>query len=167
MVNSRNMQLRLQEYTDCFAETDPAAGLREISTKGVEGDATRDLTETALKYLSLALLSAIEENATGIRLTSATEMNGSCFLLGARETRLARPPSGLVKEMIGIVRSITGLEQERGSSSFSWGLREDRLELTARAAKSGSEEVLDLDFPTARGKSGNQGQAKPGRRKPS
>lgn len=161
MLDVRNMQLRLQEYTDCFAETDPSAGLREISTKGVEGDATRDFTETALKYLSLALLSAIEENATGIRLASTKEVNGDCFLTGKKEIRLAAPPAGLSREMIGIVRGITGLEVDQGSSKFSWGIREDRLELTARVEKSGEREVLDLTLPRPRGETG---KAPPGRR---
>ena len=141
------MQLRLQQYTDCFAETDPSVDLREISRKGVEGDVTGDVTEVALKYLALALLSAIEEGASDIVLSARGDLNGSCHLRGDLDVRLPSPPSGLTREMIRILREVSGLESDRGKSELAWGLRNDRLELSLQAERDGPEETLDLTLP--------------------
>jgi hypothetical protein len=147
MMLEQSMQLRLQQYTDCFAETDPSIELREISRKGVEGDLTGDVTEVALKYLSLALLSAIEEGASDIVFSARGDLNGSCHLRGDRKIRLPSPPSGLTRQMIRILRDVSGLESDRGSSRLVWGLRNDQLELRLQAERDGPDETLNLTLP--------------------
>lgn len=147
MKDARNLHLRLQEYTDCFAETDPSRELDEISGKGVEGDRTRDMTETALKYLSLAILSGIEEEVSSIFFTRNGDLNGAAYLSGERETRLPIPPTGTIKEIIGILRCITGLEPDNGNSRLVWGIRNDQLEIVVGVARSGEKETLSLTLP--------------------
>lgn len=150
MKDARNLHIRLQEYTDCFAETDPAPELDEISAKGVEGDRTLDMTETALKYLSLTIISGIEKEASNILFTRKGDMNGACYLVGDEKTRLPNPPTGLIKEIIGIIRCITDLEPDAGSSRLIWGIRNDQLEIDVGVSKEGNEEILNLTLPRKR-----------------
>lgn len=150
MNDARNLHLRLQEYSDCFAETDPSLELEEISGKGLEGDKTRDMTETALKYLSLTILSGIENEARNIFFTRNGDLNGAAYLAGDRETRLPMPPTGMVKEIMGILRCITGLEPDNGSSRLIWGIRNDQLEIAVGATRSGDTETLSLTLPQKR-----------------
>ncbi len=150
MKDSRNLHVRLQEYTDCYAETDPALGLADISNKGVEGEKTPDMTETALKYLSLAILSGIEKQARNILFTRTGDMNGACYLVGGEKIRFPNPPTGLIKEIIGVLRCITDLEPETGSSRLIWGIRNDQLEIDVGVSKTGKEEILNLTLPRKR-----------------
>ncbi len=69
MKDPKSLHLKLQEYADCYSESDAARELEEISEKGVGGEVTGDMTDVALKYLSSAILRAIEEEAQKLQIT--------------------------------------------------------------------------------------------------
>jgi hypothetical protein len=150
MRDSRSLHLKLQEYADCFSETDAAKELEEISAKGAGGDRTGDLTEVALKYLATAILVGIEEEAEKVQITREGAMEGDCRLLGQSEIILPRPPTGLAREMIGIVRCITDLEADTGESSLAYGIRNDQLDINVSIHKAGEKESLGLGLSRAK-----------------
>lgn len=150
MRDSKSLHLKLQEYGDCFSESDAARELEDISKKGTGGDATGDTTEVALKYLSTAILHGIEKEAQKVQITRDGAMEGDCKLLGKKEISLPKPPTGLAVEMIEIVRRITDLEADTGESKLAYGLRNDRLEIDVTVHKSGDREVMGLGLPKAR-----------------
>lgn len=150
MKDPKSLHLKLQEFADCFSESDAARELEEISEKGAGGDATADMTDLALKYLSTAILHAIEEDAQKFQITSEGPMEGDCRLLGKTEIPLPRPPTGLAKQMVAIVRCITDLEADTGESKLAYGLRNDRLEIDVSVHKSGDKEVMGLGLPNTR-----------------
>ena len=144
MKDSNSLHLKLQEYADCFSESDAASELEEISRKGAGGNSTGDLTEVALKYLASAILLGIEKEAKKLQITRAGAMEGECRLLGKKEVPLPKPPTGLAQAMIGIVRCITGLEADTGESKLAYGLRNDRLDIDVTVHKAGDRESLGL-----------------------
>jgi hypothetical protein len=150
MRDPKSLHLKLQEYADCYSESHAARELQEISEKGAGGDVTGDITDVALKYLSTAILHAIGEEAKKLQIAREGAMQGDCKLIGKKETSLPKPPIGLAKEMMGIVRCITGLEADVGESKLAYGLRNDRLEINVSVHKSGEKEVMGLTLPTAR-----------------
>jgi len=150
MKDPKSLHLKLQEYADCYSESDAARELEEISKKGAGGEVTGDMTDVALKYLSSAILHAIEEEARKIQISREGEMEGECKLIGKKETSLPKPPTGLAREMMGIVRCITDLEADTGESKLAYGLRNDRLEIDVTVHKSGEKEVMGLSLPKTR-----------------
>jgi hypothetical protein len=150
MRDSKSLHLKLQEYADCFSETDAAKELEEISEKGAGGDRTGDLTEVALKYLATAILLGIEEEAEKVQITREGAMEGDCRLLGQTEIILPRPPTGLAREMIGIVRCITDLEADTGESRLAYGIRNDQLDIDVSIHKAGEKESLGLGLVRAK-----------------
>ncbi len=150
MKDPKSLHLKLQEYADCFSESDAARELEEISNKGAGGDITADMTDLALKYLSTAILHGIEEEAQKIQITREGALGGNCKLIGKKETSLPKPPTGLAGEMVGIIRCITDLEADIGESKLAYGLRNDRLEIDVSIHKSGEKEVMGLTLPTTR-----------------
>jgi hypothetical protein len=146
----KSLHLKLQEYADCYSESDAGRELEEISEKGAGGDITGDMTDVALKYLSSSILHAIEEEADKLQIGRQGAMQGDCKLMGKKEISLPRPPIGLAMEMIGIVRCITGLEADSGESKLAFGLRNDRLEIDVTVHKSGEKEVMGLTLPRVR-----------------
>jgi hypothetical protein len=150
MRDTRNLHIRLQEYADCFMETDPRKELRDICRNGIKGDATGDLTEVALKYLSLAILLGVEEEAQKILIRRKGDMQGYCKLNGEPDTRNHNPPPGLAKEMIGIIRCITDLEEDTGCRKLIYGLRNDQLEIDVEVKRVNGAEELTLIFPKIR-----------------
>ena len=55
--DDRNYHQRLQEFCDCYLESDPKKEL-ERASKGVSGDPSGDLDELALKFLGLVIFVA-------------------------------------------------------------------------------------------------------------
>ncbi len=148
MLDPKSLHLKLQEYADCYSESDAGRELEEISKKGAGAEVTGDTTDMALKYLSTAILHAIEEDAQKVQISRVGVMEGECKLLGSKETTLPKPPAGLAKEMVGILRCITDLEDESGESKLAYGVRNDRLEIDVSVHKSGEKEVMGLTLPS-------------------
>jgi hypothetical protein len=144
MKDSSSLHARLQEYNDCFAETDPKQELRDVASRGIAGEKTQGLTDLALKYLSLAILAGVDDEAEKVFFTRNGEQNGSCYLAGRKETRLPTPPTGVTREIIGIMRRIAGLEQDKAYGKFVCGIRNDRLEMDLGVARSGERETLSI-----------------------
>jgi len=150
MKDPKSLHLKLQEYADCYSESDAGRELKEISEKGAGGEVTGDITDVALKYLSSSILYGIEKEAQKLQIAREGNMEGDCKLIGKKETPLPKPPVGLAREMMGIVRCITGLEADSGESKLAYGVRNDRLEIDVTVHKSGEKEVMGLTLPRAR-----------------
>ena len=63
--DDRNYHQRLQEFCDCYMETDPKKELEKAS-KGVSGDPSGNLDELALKFLGLGIFYGASEKAKKI-----------------------------------------------------------------------------------------------------
>ncbi len=145
MKDLNSLHARLQEYNNCFAESDPKRELREIASRGIAGETTQDMTDLALKYLSLSILAGVDAEAEKVFYARNGEMNGSCFLAAGREeTRLPTPPTGVTREIIGILRRIAGLEPDKAYGSLVCGIRDDRLVMDVGVARSGDRETLSI-----------------------
>jgi len=68
MKDTKSLHLKVQELCDCFATTDP---LKEMSV--VKDDA--DTQEAALKWLALAVLHGVNNNAKKISITRSDNGN--------------------------------------------------------------------------------------------
>lgn len=145
-MTERNFLQRLQEYIDCFMETDPQNEMQKISKEGVAGDVTGDVTEVALKYLSLALISSVEERAGEIIIVRKNG-KGECKLKGDMFTQLLNAPDEIVGRALEILHEITGIEQTGKTGLIACGFRNDQLELKTTFQKKPGEETVVLRLP--------------------
>ena len=144
MKDTTSLHRKLQEYNDCFAESDAAGELEKISSTGISGDRMQNMTDLSLKYLSLAILAGVNQASEKIFFTRKGEQDGSCFLAGEDETRLPSPPTGVTREIISILRNITGLEPDKAFGTLTCGIRNDRLVMDVGVARAGERETLSL-----------------------
>ena len=144
--DDRNYHQRLQEFCDCFMETDYKKELNAAS-KGVSGDPSGDLDELALKFFSLTLLYGANEEANRISLHRSQE-GKVLFSVEARGNYQLPSPSVLVADRVfSIARSITHIDKDQGKSLISLGLRNDRMEINLEFDRKGEGESLSLVFP--------------------
>ncbi len=144
--DERNYHLRLQEFCDCFMETDFKKEL-EAASKGASGDPRGDPDELALKFLGLTLLYGANEEAKKISLQRSKEGKVS-FAVEARGNYQLSPPSAEVADRVfSITRSITHIDKDKGKSLLSLGLRNDRMEINLEFNRKGGGESLSLAFP--------------------
>lgn len=144
--NDRNYHQRLLEFCDCYMETDPKKEL-EKAAKGVSGDPSGDLDELALKFLGLGIFYGASEKAKKISIQRSKD-DKVIFSVEARGKYQLPPPSvQMADRIISIARAITHIEEAKGKEPVSFGLRNDRMDLTFQFDRKKSGEAFSILFP--------------------
>ena len=139
MKEKRNVHLNVQELCDCYATNDPLKEMSEIK-------ADTDTEEAAFKWLALAALHGVNDNAreVTIRRSSSGDVKVTARY---REAELPSPGSEIAEQIMGAVREITHIEGEKGKSPLALGIRNDSIGLKVKMkAKQGGDRVT-IEFP--------------------
>ena len=144
--DDRNYHQRLQEFCDCYMETDPKKELEKAS-KGISGDPGGNLDELALKFLGLTIFYGASEKAKQITLQKSKD-GKVLFTVDAKGKYQLSPPEVKVADrVIFIARAITHIEKDQGKLPVSMGLRNDRMDLTFHFDRKEGGESLIISFP--------------------
>ncbi len=144
--DERSYHQRLQEFCDCFLETDFRQELEKAS-QGVSGDPSGDPDEMALKFLGVTILYGANEESKKISL-QRTKEGKTVLAVEARGHYQLPPPSPQVADrIISIARSITHIDGDQGKQPLSLGLRNDRMELTLQFDRKAGGETFTILFP--------------------
>jgi hypothetical protein len=144
--DDRNYHLRLQEFCDCYMETDPKKEL-EKAAKGVSGDPSGDLEEHALKFLGLTIFYGASEKAKQVSLQRSMEGKVLFSVDAKGKYQLLPPGTKLADRIISIARSITHIDADQGKLPVSLGLRNDRIEVTFQFDRNAGGETFSILFP--------------------
>jgi hypothetical protein len=146
-VDKRNLHLKLQEYCDCYMETDPRKELEAISREGEKSDVTGDPEEVAVKFLGLSVLYGMKENAKSLSLVRTDRGAYQFNVEAAGKYKLPAPPASVGNQAFKVMRAITHLEEESASGPLALGLRNDRIELGVVFDSRGGRETMTISFP--------------------
>ena len=139
MKEKRNVHLKVQELCDCYATNDP---LKEMSV--VKNDENKD--EAALKWLALAALHGVNDNAEEVSVTRTAD--GRVTVTAKyRESELPSPGAQVGAEILDAVREITHIEEGQGESPLALGIRNDSIELQVKFESEKDQEKVTLKFP--------------------
>jgi hypothetical protein len=139
MKEKRNLHLKVQELCDCYATNDP---LKEMSE--IKGDSDQD--EAAVKWLALAALHGVNDNAKEVSITRSSDGNIK-VTAKYRESELPSPGSEIGEKIMSAVREITHIEGGIGKSLLALGIREDSIELKIKMKSKDEGEKVTLKFP--------------------
>jgi len=139
MKEKRNLHLKVQELCDCYATNDP---LKEMS--GIKAD--DDKEEAALKWLALAALHGVNDNAKEVTITRSP---GGDIKVSAtyRESELPSPGPEIGEKIMGTIREITHIEGGKGKSPLALGIRQDSIELKVKMKTKDKGEKITISFP--------------------
>jgi hypothetical protein len=139
MKDTSSLHLKVQEYIDCFAQSDP---LKEMSVIATDPDADA----AAVKWLALAALHGINHNARKISVTRNGD--GRVQVVAEyRDTELPSPGTVVGERIIDAVRRITHLEEEKGKSILALGVRDSSIDLNVKVERKDGRETVSLKFP--------------------
>ncbi len=144
--DDRNYHQRLQEFCDCYMETDPRKEL-EKAAKGVSGDPSGDPDELALKFLGLAIFYGASEKAKKVSLERSKDGKVRFGVEARSKYKLLPPDPKVADRIIAIARSITHIDEDQGELPVSLGLRNDRIELTFQFDRKTNGETFSILFP--------------------
>lgn len=139
MKEKRNLHLKVQEMCDCYATSDP---LKEMSIVNSE----EDKDEAAVKWLALAALHGVNNNAEEITITRGPD--GQVRVVAEyRKTELPSPGSEVGEKIVSSIREITHIEEEKGKIPLSLGIRNDRVQLKLKLKAKNGKEKITIKFP--------------------
>lgn len=139
MLDKRTLHMKVQEQCDCFAETDP---LREMAALKTEPD----VEEGALKWLALAVLHGINDNARKISVSKSAD--GEVTVTAKyRETELPSPGSSIGGKIFDVVKGITHIEGESGKMPVAIGIRDSSIEVKVKLKHNEKENEVEIEFP--------------------
>jgi hypothetical protein len=106
----------------------------------------KDKEEAALKWLALAALHGVNNNAEEITI-SRNKAGAVKVLAKYRETGLPSPGSEVGQKIMAAVREITHIEGDKGKTALALGMRNDSLELKVKIKVTGEGEKVSIVFP--------------------
>ena len=139
MKEKRNIHLKVQELCDCYATNDP---LKEMSE--IKGESDQD--EAAAKWLALAALHGVNDNAKEVTIRRSPDGNIK-VTAKYREAELPSPGAEIGEKIMNAVREITHIEGGKGKSPLALGIREDSIELNIKMKSKGEGEKVTIKFP--------------------
>ena len=139
MKEKRNLHLKVQEMCDCYATGDP---LKEMSIVKNE----EDKEDAAVKWLALAALHGVNNNAENITITRSSE--GTVRVVAEyRESELPSPGSEVGGKIVDTLREITHIEENTGKTPLSLGIRNDSVNLQIKFKAKNGKEKITIKFP--------------------
>ena len=139
MKEKRNLHLKVQELCDCYATNDPLKEMSEIKRDD-------DTEEAAIKWLALAALHGVNDNAKEVTLTRS--FSGDIKVTAKyRESELPSPGPEIGEKIMGTIREITHIESGKGKSPFALGIRQDSIELKVKMKAKDKGEMVTISFP--------------------
>ena len=139
MKEKRNLHLKVQELCDCYATNDPLKEMSEIKTDS-------DSEESALKWLALAALHGVNDNAREVTISRST--SGDIKVTAQyRESELPSPGPAIGEKIMDTVREITHIDGAKGKSPLALGIRQDSIELRVKMKTKDKGERVTISFP--------------------
>jgi len=139
MREKRNLHLRVQELCDCYATNDPLKEMSKINREAED-------EEAPLKWLALAVLHGLNDNAEKITLTGS-EADGFRITATYRPAELPSPGGRLGARIVEAIREITHIEGAKGKIPLALGVRQDSIELQVKLKDKDGRRKVSLRFP--------------------
>ncbi|MCB2226234.1 MAG: hypothetical protein KQH53_06105 [Desulfarculaceae bacterium] len=139
MEDKRNLHLKVQELSDCFATTDYLGEMSKLVSD-------QDSDEAALKWLALAALHAVNAGAKKISLMQHDD--GTVTVQAKyRSSGLPSPGGEIGAKVLAAVREIVHAEGDKAKALLALGIRNDSLDVKVKLEKEKGGELLTLKFP--------------------
>ncbi|MEW6355440.1 MAG: hypothetical protein AB1696_03880 [Planctomycetota bacterium] len=143
-MTTRSLHARLQEYCDCYVESDLKAELERF-VGGSRQPCDEDETEAALKVLALILLGGVE------RRTHRICVSEKLISLSGGENGLAATFSPEITTRLSqILGEIAGIGNGKDRGRISLGLRGDEILLTIERVLTDEKDELIVGIPSLR-----------------
>jgi hypothetical protein len=139
MKDKRNLHQKVQELCDCYATADPLKGMSLLKND-------TDKEEAALKWVALAVLHGLNDNAKKIVLerTEEGDVNVSAKY---RKANLPAPDSDMAAKIIAAMKDILHTDGDRAEAGLALGVRDSSLDLHVKVERDHGREAVTLEFP--------------------
>jgi hypothetical protein len=141
-VHDPNLHLKLMEMCDCYLGTDYATTIHKVADTP-----SGDIQEDALRYLALALLFTLTQEARQLSLKRKNDKITVTIKHEDEKIALRPPARPVFDRIIVIMRGILHLDEDKGGMPLTLGLKNDQIEVQVKIERSPDKEALKVKFP--------------------
>jgi hypothetical protein len=139
MKDASSLHQKVQNLCDCYTNNDPLKEMSEIKKE-------TDLEEAAQKWLALAVLHGINNNAANITITTTKDGKGK-VTAEYRKADLPSPGGPIAEKVISTIKAITHIEGVSGDSPLAFGIGNNSMDLNVASTHEGGQEKITITFP--------------------
>ncbi len=141
---TRSPHVKLQEFMDCYLETEYDKELKNFSQPKVMGSIREEAPDEALRYFALVLLYAMEERVEDISFTRKSAYRWLCSMTGEKTYEVPPAEAEVMSAMFEEIKEMVGIDETKRKGKLILGLKNDQLDLTitSSATPSGEESIV-------------------------
>ena len=130
---------KIQDLCDCFATSDPLKEMCEVIHDA-------NTNEAALKWIALAVLHEINNNAEEVSIS--TSKDGRVRVTAEyRKTELPSPGSIVGEKIIQAIRTVAHIEHAQEKAIIAFGIRNNSMDLKIKSRNDGTDDKVTIVFP--------------------
>ena len=129
MDRTRSPHVKLQEFVDCFLETDHKKELEDFSSPRMASPIREGLPDEALRYLAILLLYGLSEGAEDISLIRKEPDKALCRMAGDKFYDIPAPIEEVVVSLFDEIEEMTGMSATKPEGKLILGLKDGEIEL--------------------------------------
>jgi len=141
-IHDPNLHLKLMEMCDCYLGTDYATTIQKVADAP-----SPDIQEDALRYLALALLYTLTEQARQLSLKRKKDKITVTIKHDDEKIALRPPTKPVFDKIIAIMRGVLHLDEDKGGLPLTLGLKNDQIEVQVKIERTADKETLKVKFP--------------------
>jgi hypothetical protein len=145
---TRSPHVKLQEFVDCFLDTDHKKELEIFSDPKLTGPTREEVPDEALRYLALVLLYAIDEKIKDISLIRKQPDSSVCRMAGEKFYEVPTPKEEVMATLFEEIEEMAGMDETKRTGKLILGLKDDQiaLKLSSTLTDAGEEKII-LQLP--------------------
>ncbi len=148
IARTRSPHMKLQEFMDCFLDTDFKSRLESFSTPKLTGPTREEIPDEALRYLAIVLLYGLSERVENISFVRGEPDSAVCRMAGENLYDIPAPREEIMTSLFEQVEEMAGLEGSKRDGRLIIGLKNDEIDLRiSSAVADGGGEKLIITLP--------------------
>ncbi len=137
---TRSSHVKLQEFVDCFLNTDHRKELETFSDPKLTKSTREEVPDEALRYLALTLLFAIDEKAKDISFVRKQPDVALCRMAGEKFYDVPVPKEEVVTALFDEIEEMAGLDETKRTGKLVVGLKDSEIGLNISSTVTDSDE---------------------------
>ncbi|MBI5117064.1 hypothetical protein HZA56_11375 [Candidatus Poribacteria bacterium] len=146
---TRSPHVKLQEFLDCFLDSNHRKELEDFSTPQLRKRIREDVPEEALRYFALVLLYGIDVQAKDISIVRKAPDHALCRMTGEKFYDVPAPAEEVVATLFEEIEDMTGIDETKRRGKLVIGVKNEEIDLDVFSGVTDSgEEKITIQLPS-------------------
>lgn len=141
---TRSPHVKLQEFIDCFLQTDHKKELENFSEPRLTRSTREKVPDEALRYLALLLLYGLNERVKDISVIRKEPDEATCRMSGERFYDIPGPSEEVISCLFDEIEEMAGMDETKRVGKLVLGLKNEEIDLniSSTLTDSGEEKIM-------------------------